>query len=350
MLQFLAVLLRGVIATFVGLLIAGGTLTLAADRAPIERPSLVAVAPPGATTLDVPDVTGQAYVFAKGILQDHGFAWHVSGVVQGFAANTVVMQNPTPGTTVLDTGAPTITLTLARNPSYVERGLPENDAPYPGTPISLPANVRQRPTTTTKPRAEPVPVPTQPTTVAPPIQQPAPTAPTVPPVATPVQTPQPTATTPVQIPRPTSVPLTPARPVTPVTTTSRPTVPAPTPTPTPAPAPTPAPTVSSGPRAPDFTVPGAPKEPSRSLSLPDRVAALGVWLGTHQQPSATNLNHWLYEHAYVVAGARFGWWHGAAALQSLIDVDKRAEAQWGVGSQSRTTAEKALAEVRTRSS
>ena len=103
MLQFLAVLLRGVIATFAGLLIAGGTLTLAADRAPIERPSLVAVAPPGSNTLDVPDVTGQAYVFAKGILQDHGFAWHVAGPVQGFAANTVVMQNPSPGTTVTST-------------------------------------------------------------------------------------------------------------------------------------------------------------------------------------------------------------------------------------------------------
>ena len=65
---------------------------------------------------------------------------------------------------------------------------------------------------------------------------------------------------------------------------------------------------------------------------------------------ATNLNHWLYEHAYVVAGARFGWWHGAEALQALIAVDRRAEVLWGVGSQSRTTAEKALAEVRSRSS
>jgi hypothetical protein len=68
----------------------------------------------------------------------------------------------------------------------------------------------------------------------------------------------------------------------------------------------------------------------------------------HRQPNAANLNHWLYEHAYVVAGARFGWWHGTAALQELIEVDKRAEALWGVGSQSRTTALKALAEVRTR--
>ena len=89
-------LLRGVIATFAGLLIAGGTLTLAADQAPIDRPTLVPVAAAPAT-LTVPDVTGQAYVFAKGILQDHGFAWHVTGPVQGYAANTVVEQRPPPG-------------------------------------------------------------------------------------------------------------------------------------------------------------------------------------------------------------------------------------------------------------
>ena len=80
--QFPASLLRGVVATFAGLLIAGGTLTLAADRAATQRPTLVA-APRGAQTLTVPQVSGQAYVFAKGILQDAGFAWHVEGSVQG---------------------------------------------------------------------------------------------------------------------------------------------------------------------------------------------------------------------------------------------------------------------------
>jgi hypothetical protein len=151
MVHFAAVLLRGVIATFVGLLIAGGTLTLAADRAPVPRPTLVPVVPTAPATLRVPDVAGQAYVFAKGILQDHGLGWHVTGRVQGYAANTVSSQQPTAGTTVLDTGAPTITLTLAWNRSYVERGTPENDAPYTGTAIRLPANVA--------PRLEPVPVP-----------------------------------------------------------------------------------------------------------------------------------------------------------------------------------------------
>src|SRR5438445_12268927 len=101
MVQFAAVLLRGVIATFVGLLIAGGSLTLAADRAHGQRPTLVPVVRTAPASLKVPDVSGQAYVFAKGILQDQGLGWHVTGPVQGYAANTVSSQQPTAGTTVL---------------------------------------------------------------------------------------------------------------------------------------------------------------------------------------------------------------------------------------------------------
>jgi hypothetical protein len=339
MVQFAAVLLRGVIATFVGLLIAGGTLTLAADRAPVDRPTLVPVSP-GPVTVTVPDVTAQAYVFAKGILQDHGFAWHVSGPVQGYAANTVSLQRPVAGTVVLDNGAPTITLTLARNPAYIEKGTPENDAPYTGTPIALPANVPTRPQTSVQPRLEPVPIPVSPTVTVPvtsPVTTPA-TTPTMSPTTTPLTTP---ATTPVA-PVDTTPPDAPIQSPTTQTPAVRPT-PATTPTTTPT-----APSGSTGPRAPDFTVPGAPKEPARSLPLPDRVAALAAWIEGHHDPSAANLNHWLYEHAFVVAGARFGWWHGAEALEQLIAVDRRAEALWGVGGQSRDTAQKALAEVRSR--
>ncbi len=315
MVQLAAVLLRGVIATFAGLLIAGGTLTVAADRAPVDRPTLV----PDTTrpaTLAVPDVQGQAYVFAKGILQDNGFAWHVTGPVQGYAANTVLTQRPLPGTTVVDTGAPTVTLTLARNDRYVERGTPENDAPYSGTEIQIPASLpdQPKPRTTVEPRLEPVPVPV------------APLAPGAQPV-TPATTVAPTTDSNYE-PTPTPEP-TPAQP--PITTT--PVTPAPTPA------------TSSGPRQPDFTVPGAPKEPAKGSSLPDRAAELRTWIESHRSPTPTNINHWLYEHAYIVAGAKFGWWHGADALRTLIEVDKRAETLWGVGSQSRTTAEKALAEV-----
>jgi hypothetical protein len=150
MLRFAAVLLRGVTATFAGLLVAGGTLTLAADRAGVQRPTLVPAAPRAArATLKVPNVTGQVYVFAKGILQDHGFAWHVTGPVQGYAVNRVAVQRPRAGTVVVDTGAPTITLMLARNASYVERGLPEDQAPYAGTAIGFVTHVAQHPQTLT---------------------------------------------------------------------------------------------------------------------------------------------------------------------------------------------------------
>jgi hypothetical protein len=139
MLRFAAAISRGVIATFVGLLVAGGTLTIAADRVNPQRPTLIPVSA-SPKTLTVPKVTGQAYVFAKGILQDGGFAWHLLGSVQGYAGNTVVDQTPTAGSVVLDTGAPTITLILARNPAYAEQGTPENNAPYDGTTVLLPGN------------------------------------------------------------------------------------------------------------------------------------------------------------------------------------------------------------------
>jgi hypothetical protein len=138
MVDFAGSVLRGVVAAFVGLLIAGGTMTLAADHAATQRPTLVPV-PSGPHTLTVPQVTGQAYVFAKGILQDGGFAWHVAGPVKGYAVNTVVDQHPAPGTVVLDTGAPTVTLTLARSRAYAELGTPSNSAPYSGTAVRIPA-------------------------------------------------------------------------------------------------------------------------------------------------------------------------------------------------------------------
>lgn len=86
--------------------------------------------------LVVPNVQGQAYVFAKGVLEDAGFAWHVIGG-NGFAANTVVTQSLKPGTRVRDTGAPLVTLTVVRNNSYPEHGTPDNRAPYRGTAVRI---------------------------------------------------------------------------------------------------------------------------------------------------------------------------------------------------------------------
>ena len=68
--------------------------------------------PPAPATLDVrepllvPDVRRQPYVFAKGILEDAGFAWKVNGAVGGYAGNLVAEQRPAPGTLVVDTGRP----------------------------------------------------------------------------------------------------------------------------------------------------------------------------------------------------------------------------------------------------
>jgi len=91
---------------------------------------------PARPPLVVPDVRGQAYVFAKGILEDAGFAWRVPAG-NGFAANNVVGQSLAPGMRVRDTGAPLVTLTLARNQAYPERGSPDNRAPYRGTKVRL---------------------------------------------------------------------------------------------------------------------------------------------------------------------------------------------------------------------
>src|SRR5205085_2637281 len=75
-------------------------------------------------------------VFAKGILEDDGFAWHVTGRVHGYATNLVATQNPAPGTRVVNTGAPTIAATLSKG-RYAETGKADDDAPYVGTATQL---------------------------------------------------------------------------------------------------------------------------------------------------------------------------------------------------------------------
>jgi beta-lactam-binding protein with PASTA domain len=75
----------------------------------------------------VPDVRSQMFVFASGMLEDSGFGWKVRGA-GGYPANVVVSQSPKPGTHVIDTGAPTITLTLAQHGAQL--GQPQNRSPY----------------------------------------------------------------------------------------------------------------------------------------------------------------------------------------------------------------------------
>src|SRR5205814_10368677 len=115
------------------LLLASATLAVGAAKRMSAVPK-GAPAPVPVATVIVPDVTGQAFVFAKGTLEDTGLAWRVVGGVHGYAANRVARQTPAAGTTLKDTGAPTITVTLERT-SYPEKGEPEDVSPYIGTSV-----------------------------------------------------------------------------------------------------------------------------------------------------------------------------------------------------------------------
>ena len=118
----------GVIACAIALVT--GTLAFAATST-LSTPQTPAAAPVASTPepLVVPDVRKQAYVFAKGSLEQNGFAWRVEGSVPGFAANVVVSQSPQPGARVIADGAPIVVLHLSRNGSYAQEGLPENASP-----------------------------------------------------------------------------------------------------------------------------------------------------------------------------------------------------------------------------
>ena len=274
MARLVAFLPRLVLLTVVWLLLTAALTYAAGDRlAKPPQPTTTTAAAPPEPVLVVPDVRRQAYVFAKGILEDAGFAWRVDGAVEGYAANLVADQLPAPRTRVLDTGAPTITLRLARG-GYPQEGEPEDASPYDGTPVRL-ADLAS----------------------APPARAPAAVKPAAKP--TPAAKPKPKA---------------PAR------------------------------------RPPDFTFPGARPEPQDELPLPARASKLARWVAAHPKPTDGNVRYWLYQHAWIVTGARQGWWHGAEALRLLIRVDRRTFALWGIGARSESRARAALAEVEARAS
>jgi hypothetical protein len=292
-------MLPRVVALTAILVLASATLSFAADNtllAPAPAPEPAAVAPPLVT---VPDVRGQAYVFAKGTLEEQGFAWRVTGTVHGYPANTVVSQTPAAGTRIIDTGLPTIRLGLERNGSYAQEGTPENASPYRGTLIRL---VRARP------KAKPV----------------AKTKP----VAKPAAKPRPIAAKPKAKPKakPTPKPKPKAKPKA-------------------KPAPKPTPKVKSA-RPAAFAVAGAPAEPQDEIALPERARRLESWLLAHPEPTNANVRHWLYQHEWIVTGARFGWWHGSEALEILIRVDEQVQRRWEIGAKSEGAARRTLAAVR----
>jgi hypothetical protein len=118
-------------------LLVSATISLAADKpAAMKKPASQSHA--AKTVMVVPDVRDQMFVFASGSLEDAGFGWKVRGSVQGYPANVVASQSPKPGTNVLDTGAPTITLHLVRGKSP-ELGQPQDRSPYGASLIRRPA-------------------------------------------------------------------------------------------------------------------------------------------------------------------------------------------------------------------
>jgi hypothetical protein len=254
------------------LLLASATLAVGAAKRLTAVPK-GAPAPLTAATLVVPDVTGQAFVFAKGTLEDTGFAWRVIGGVHGYAANQVASQTPAAGTKVIDTGAPTISVTLERT-AYPEKGEPEDVSPYAGTSVRL-VGVR----------------PISPAAKRPAVQKTAKT--------------KPAATRPEA-------------------------------------------TAAPSQRPPAFVVANAPKEPLKEMPLPRRAQLLAAWINAHPAPTDANVRHFLYQHTWIVTGAKFGWWHGAEALRELIAADRAAQQRWGIGRKSELVARSALAEVEAR--
>jgi hypothetical protein len=97
-------------------------------------------------------------------------------------------------------------------------------------------------------------------------------------------------------------------------------------------------------RPPAFAVAKAPAEPLDEMALTQRAALLSAWIDAQPKTKA-NVRHYLYQHSWIVTGARFGWWHGAEALRKLIAVDRIAQQRWGIGKKSELVARKALAVV-----
>jgi hypothetical protein len=269
-------------------LLATGTLTYAAGQQITTPPKAQTPVATPRPTLVVPDVRRQAFVFAKGILEDAGFGWRVTAGVQGYATNVVASQQPAPGTRVQDTGAPMLKLTL-RQGTYGQDGQPENTAPYSGTSVVLEKSAAAA---AKKPAAKKAAVRK----------------------AVPKRAVK-RARRAVAKPKRKLVPRKQA---------------------------------SARARRPAFTLAGGPKEPLDEIPLPQRADGLARWIDSRPQRTTSNVRHWLYQHAWIVTGAGFGWWHGDDALVKLIAADRQVERIWGMGYRSEAVARATLAEVRRR--
>ena len=283
--RILALVPRLLVLTVVWLLATATFVFAAGNKASQASPLNSTAAPSRPDVLVVPDVRGKAFVFAKGILQDAGFAWRVDGDVKGYAANRVSLQYPAPRTKVVDTGTPAVALRLVRVKDYGENGLPEDAAPYGATRLVLFSDWKKQ--QAEEEASEPTTTETGSTTT--------------------------TAST------------------TAATTTTE--------------EPPPPPPNDAETRKPDFEVPGAPLEPADELPLPERARRLRDRLDAARRPTKALVNSWLYQHAWIVTGARYGWHDGADALRILIKVDERLQRRWGFGARSEAVARSALAYV-----
>src|SRR3954447_25388607 len=130
-------LVTRIVLIVVVLVLATATLTFAARR---QATQAAPVAAPVAHHAGVtgPDVEHQVYVCAGGARGAAGFAWRVGAGARGYAGYRVVSQSPAAGTRLVDTGAPTIVLHLARDPHYSTVGhSAESGSPYRGNRVQL---------------------------------------------------------------------------------------------------------------------------------------------------------------------------------------------------------------------
>jgi hypothetical protein len=84
------------------------------------------------------------------------------------------------------------------------------------------------------------------------------------------------------------------------------------------------------------------------MPLTNRAQLLRSWLEAHPTKTSANVAHWSYQNAWIVTGAKFGWWRGADALETLVAVDHRAQSVWGIGAKSARIAAQALSDVQAR--
>jgi hypothetical protein len=285
------------------------TLSLAQEEPPVSADQPAAEADAEAaddpSVLLVPDVRGLPYVFAKGVLEDFGFAWKVNGKVEGYAVNLVAEQSVEPAAKVLDTGAPTIVLQLKKNPNYQTKGLPEDRSPYPGTKLVLAADAAEQPAT----------APAESTQSASPDQTSAQPAETEPAQTEPAET-EPTDAETADYEQASNT----------IAEAGN--------------------DAEAEQRPPAFDLPGAPAEPLDEMSLPERAQELADWVADLDKLAPAALDHFTYQHAWVVTGAEFGWWRGAEALEIVIQADEQLQQKFGTGKKYEAIARAALTEVR----